>query len=188
MTQADFPVLLDACVLANAGVCDLYLRLAETPRLFVPRWSARILEEVWHTQTRKLKNPYPPELADYWREQVMQAFPEAFVEDFEQLLPHMTNDEKDRHVLAASVRGNVSLIVTFNLRHFPTASLKPWKVDAIHPDDYLLTLYSINAATVMGKLTQIASSHGEEIQDVLIYLGKSVPQFSSQVLADMGLA
>jgi hypothetical protein len=30
---ADFPVLLDACVLANQRVTDLLLRLAETPRL-----------------------------------------------------------------------------------------------------------------------------------------------------------
>jgi hypothetical protein len=67
--QADFPILLDACVLANVGVCDLYLRLAETPRLDLPRWSAPILEEVKRTQMTKLKRPFPEELADYWRQE-----------------------------------------------------------------------------------------------------------------------
>jgi len=31
--RADYKVLLDACVLANFGIRDLYLRLAEEPRL-----------------------------------------------------------------------------------------------------------------------------------------------------------
>jgi len=30
--RADFPVVLDTCVLAEAAVSDLYLRLAEDPR------------------------------------------------------------------------------------------------------------------------------------------------------------
>ena len=37
---------VDACVLANHGVCDLLLSLAERPRLFVPHWTAKILHEV----------------------------------------------------------------------------------------------------------------------------------------------
>ena len=51
--QADFPIMLDACVLANTGVCDLFLRLAETPRMYLPRWSATILDEVKRTQMGK---------------------------------------------------------------------------------------------------------------------------------------
>lgn len=43
---ADFKVLLDACVLANFPVCDLYLRLVESPRLLIPKWSEEILVEV----------------------------------------------------------------------------------------------------------------------------------------------
>lgn len=77
--HADFPVLLDACVLANSGVCDLFLRLAETPRMYLPRWSGKILDEVKRTQTTKLRNPFPIELADYWREQVTASFPEATI-------------------------------------------------------------------------------------------------------------
>lgn len=53
--RADFHILLDACVLANHGVCDLLLSLAERPRLFIPHWSARIMEEVRRTHLEKLK-------------------------------------------------------------------------------------------------------------------------------------
>jgi hypothetical protein len=41
--RADFKVVLDACVLANFGVCDLFLRLADAgtflPSSSAPSWS-----------------------------------------------------------------------------------------------------------------------------------------------------
>jgi hypothetical protein len=84
--HADFPVILDACVLANVGVCDLFLRLAESPRLYLPRWSSLILEEVKRTQMNKLNPAWPEDLADQWRQAVMAAFPEAMIEGFEHLI------------------------------------------------------------------------------------------------------
>ncbi len=184
--QADFKVVLDACVLANAGVCDLFLRLAEPPRLYLPLWSRKILEEVHRTQTEKLKHPYPPELADYWNQEVTRAFPEASVMGYEPLLPVMTNKEKDRHVLAAAVKGGASLIVTFNLRDFPVVALDPWDIEVCHPQDYLLTLYSMNPGVVMGKLAAIAQEDGHDLQDVVIHLGKSLPAFSARVIEALG--
>ena len=58
--RADYRVFLDACVLANFGVCDLLLRLSERPRLIVPHWSAEVLAETRRTQVEKLG--WPPEL------------------------------------------------------------------------------------------------------------------------------
>lgn len=183
---ADFPILLDACVLANFGVCDLFLRLAETPRLFVPRWSEEILNEVRHTQLEKLKPPWPMDLAEHWRREVTQAFPDACVADYEPYLPVVENDEGDRHVLAAAIKGGVSVIVTFNLKHFPAAALMPWKVDALHPQDYLLTLYSMHPAVVMGKLAAIGRDRAVDLEDAVIHLGKSLPRFAARIIEDMG--
>lgn len=184
--QADFRVVLDACVLANAGLCDLYLRLAEPPRLYLPCWSETILDEVRRTQTTKLKRVWPPELADHWRQEVTRAFPEAIVTGHELLLPVITNDEGDRHVVAAAVKCGASLIVTFNLKHFPAADLVPWNITACHPQDYLLTLYSMNPGVVMAKLAAMAQEDGHDLQDVIIHLGKSVPAFSSRLLETLG--
>ncbi len=184
--QADFPIILDACVLANSGVCDLYLRLAEPPRLYLPRWSDMILDEVKRTQMTKLRRPFPEYLADYWRQEVTGSFPEALVEGFEHLITRLENAEKDRHVLAAAIQGGVSVIVTFNLRDFPESAMRVWKVTAIHPQDYLLTLYSMNPGVVISKIAEIAIDHGEEMQDVLIHLGKSLPTFSRRLLEDFG--
>jgi hypothetical protein len=66
--QADFKIAIDACVLANIAVCDLLLRLAEKPRLFLPIWSTKILDEVRGVQAGKLK----------WPEPIVESFTERF--------------------------------------------------------------------------------------------------------------
>ena len=71
--RAVSPVILDANVLAPFSVCDLYLRLAEEPRVYSPRGSSDILDEVRRTQIEKLS--WPNHLANYWRDQVTAAFP-----------------------------------------------------------------------------------------------------------------
>jgi len=184
---ADFPVLLDACVLANFGICDLLLRLAEEPRMFSPRWSKSILEEVRRTHLERLKPPWPEAVANSWQDSIRKAFPEAKVTGYEPLMAIVTNAPKDRHVLAAAIKGNVSLIVTFNLKDFPKEALGDWSVNAVHPQDYLLTLYSMNPALVSLRLSDIAHRKNTEVQDILLHLGKSVPAFASRVLEDLGM-
>ncbi len=122
--RADYRIFLDACVLANFGVCDLLLRLSERPRLIVPHWAAEVMTEVRRTQIDKLG--WPPELADSFQAKARESFPDADVIGYETLLPLLGNDPKDRHVLAAAIRGNCPLILTFNLKHFPAEAIKPW--------------------------------------------------------------
>jgi hypothetical protein len=49
-------------------------------------------------------------------------------------------DPNDRHVLAAAIAGNASLVVTWNLKDFPAACLKPHGIACISPDDFLVSL------------------------------------------------
>jgi hypothetical protein len=65
------------------------------------------------------------------------AFEEAEVDqaEFTRLEPAMTNDEKDRHVLAAAVAADAELIVTFDTADFPPQACEPLGVEATHPDD-----------------------------------------------------
>ena len=39
------------------------------------------------------------------------SFPDAMVTDFEAMIPSMTNNPKDRHVLAAAIRGGAAVIL-----------------------------------------------------------------------------
>lgn len=181
--RADFKVVLDACVLAPASLCELILRLAETPRLYSPRWGEEILNEVHRTLVGKLG--FNEELADSWREAVDQHFPEATVANYEPLESACENDEKDRHVLAVAIRCGAEVIVTANLKHFPSAVLEPWNVKARHPDDFLITLYSMESGVVVSKLADIASDRGTTPQKFLAQLGKTVPMFAQFVADDL---
>lgn|GEM_PF-1081405 len=136
--RADFQVFIDACVPANRGVCDLLLSLAERPRLFVPHWSARILEEVKRTHLAKVN--WPERLVDLFQREITHTFPEAEVSGFEKFVPTLSNHQKDRHVLAAAICGGCSVILTFNLKHFGHEHLTEHHIRARHPEDHLRTL------------------------------------------------
>lgn len=183
--QADFKVVLDACVLANIAVCDVFLRLAEKPRLLLPRWSTEILNETRRVQSGKLK--WPAHLVESWRTEVERSFPDAAVDDYAHLLEKLTNHEKDRHVLATTIRAGASVIVTFNQKDFPDEALAPWGIDVSHPQDYLLTLYSMAPEIVVLKLNQMARKRNREFIDLLLMLGKALPAFTSHLIDDLGL-
>lgn len=183
--NADFPVILDACVLANQRVTDLLLRLAETPRLYLPHWSDRLLDETDRTLRDELK--WPKELINYRREQITTNFPEALIEGFEPIESCLANDPKDRHVLAAAIRGKCAVIVTFNLKDFPPESLEPWRIEASHPSKFLANLYSINQGLVVQRLHEISATLNKTVQQVLDQLADPVPAFALQVANDIGL-
>jgi predicted nucleic acid-binding protein len=182
--RADCPVVLDACALAPANLCDLLLSLAESPRLYVPRWSEEILTEVKRTHSEKLH--WPQHLVDLWQTNVRAAFPEAMVEGYEQLKSDCTNHEKDRHVLAAAIHSRAELIVTTNLKHFPFRSLEPWGIAASHPSSFLIEAYTSASAVVFSKLDAIARRRQLPADEVLARLGKSVPAFTRHVAKALG--
>lgn len=185
MQAANYRVILDACVLANISVCDLFLRLAETPRLYVPLWTRDILNETRKVQIDVLA--WPTNLAANFRHSIEEAFPEAMVEGYDRIIESLDKmrDLDDRHVLAAAIRGRATTIVTFNLKDFPAESLNPWNLEVRHPSDYLLTLYSIGPATVVKKLGDIARKRGTDIESVLIRLGRTCPDFATQLIRDL---
>ncbi len=150
-----FSAVLDANVLYPFSLRDTLLRLAEL-ELFTPLWSTRILEEM----TRNLvEHQLTGEQAARIEQAMRAAFEEAEVDagEIERLEPAMTNDEKDRHVLAAAVAADSELIVTFDLDDFPPDSCEPFGVEAIHPDDFLLDLNDLNPEAVPAALEQQAA-------------------------------
>jgi hypothetical protein len=70
----------------------------------------------------------------------------------------MTNDPKDRHVLAAAVRCNAELIVTFNRKDFPQAALEPYSITVAGPSTFLQDLYELDPETVLVTIERQAVS------------------------------
>lgn len=168
-------VVLDANVLAPPSLCNLLLRAAALD-LFTPRWSSRLLDEVQRTQLTKLPRPYSAEEAAFWRERAEACFPEAMVEIDDSLIARLTNDPKDRHVLAAAVLSEAPTIVTANLRDFHRRDLGGLGIEALHPDDFMLRLYDKNPRVVARAVRQMARR--ETVAQTLARLAKHTPRLS----------
>ena len=174
------PVVLDACVLADFIVSDMLLRLAETPALLAPRWSGRILEETRRTHH---KLHWPPDVAESWQRVVREHFPEALVEPATGVARGLSNEPKDRHVLAAAIAAGAGQIVTYNLRDFPEAALEPWGVKALHPDEFLLKSWRSDKEAVAARVSAMARRHSME--GLLRKWRRGLPRFAHAVSEQM---
>lgn len=176
-------VLLDTNVLYPVALRDLLLRLAEQ-RLYEPRWSARILEEL-------RRNLVADGRSDETRAQRMlglirQTFPDAEIDPPQALIERMTNVPEDRHVLAAAVAARAGFLVTMNLKDFPGFALEPFGVEALSPDAFLHELLNAAPTTIVETLSTQASvltNPPKTFDAVLDELSVQVPAFVSRVRA-----
>jgi predicted nucleic acid-binding protein len=113
-----FKVVLDTCVLFKPLSCDTLLCIAEEG-LYQPLWAEDILDEL---RRNLLRHGVAETGVQHRIDQMLAHFPGSMVCDYRTLTAAMTNHPKDRHVLAAAVRGNAELIVTENIRDFPLPS------------------------------------------------------------------
>lgn len=141
-----FRALLDACVLAPAALRDTLLRSAEA-YLYEPLWSEPILAETERTLVGSL-NVSVQDAADLTAT-LREAFPDALVTGFDDLVSAMTVDPHDRHVAAAAIVGHAQVIVTLNMKHFPSAGLVHYHVDAQSPDAFLTHLFTLDPETML---------------------------------------
>jgi predicted nucleic acid-binding protein len=179
--NADFPVVLDACVLVPAALRDTLLRLAEK-RLFLPRWSDEIIKEMVRTLRQKPFDKTETQ-TNYLLSELKSHFEDAWVQNYAPIIPSCTNHEKDRHVLAAAIKSNAELIVTFNLKDFPDASLEPWDIEALHPDDFLIDVFYVNPELVVHILHEQAAEIDRELKKQLNVMRQGLPKFV-QLVAD----
>lgn len=142
-----FTVIYDACVLYPAPLRDLLMWLALTD-LYHARWSDRIQQE-WIRNVLKQRQDIKQEDLERTRVLMNTAVRDCIVDDFEHLIPVVElPDPDDRHVLAAAIHGGASLIVTFNLKDFPSKALEPHNLAAQHPDDFIFDLFDSHPALV----------------------------------------
>ncbi len=111
---------------------------------------------------------------------ICQAFPDAKVKDFEYLIDRMTNEEKDRHVLAAGVKAKAQVIVTSNLTDFPDRSLAPFKIKARSPDQFLSYLFNQESKIITELIVAQAAQMRrppKTVTEVLNALAVDAPMF-----------
>lgn len=192
--MAKLSALLDACAIFPYCLSDVLLTAAEEG-LYQVYFSRRILDEA---ARNRVKAQRMSELgAQKFQEKVIEFFPEAIVEAPLEMEAMMTNDPKDRHVLASAICSGVNIIVTNNLRDFPEVALLPWNIRAMSADGFLELLcdeygddllYDIVAARAAAYRTPFRSQAPDKIPPVtdlemIEVLAKGQPNFAARLLS-----
>jgi hypothetical protein len=90
-----------------------------------------------------------PEQLERTRQMMNSHVRDCLVTGYQDLIPGLTlPDPNDRHVLAAAIKAGASVIVTYNLKHFPAETLEPFGIDAQHPDEFLGYQFDLNRAAI----------------------------------------
>ncbi|BAS57185.1 hypothetical protein NIES2135_34620 [Leptolyngbya boryana NIES-2135] len=145
--MSNFTAVYDACVLYPAPLRDFLMELALTD-LFRARWSESIHQE-WIRNVLKSRPDLSAEQLNKTKELMNSHVRDSVVTNYETLIPAIElPDPDDRHVLAAAIRCNASVIVTFNLKDFPADTLKLYDIDAQHPDEFILYLLDLKPLAV----------------------------------------
>lgn len=87
----------------------------------------------------------------------------------------MTNDTKDRHVLAAAVRCGAHAIVTHNVKHFRPESVTSYDLDVLTPDDFLVHQFHFNKELLREKLAAQAAARTATLDALFDRLQRSAP-------------
>ncbi|MGH2562455.1 MAG: PIN domain-containing protein [Thermomicrobiales bacterium] len=173
--------VLDANVLYPIHLCDALLRCAEA-RLYRPRWSAEILDELG----RNLRGRIGAEQAERRIRAMNDAFPRAIASEsaYRHLIDAMMNHLKDRHVVALAVAIGARRILTSNLRDFPDHALLPFGVTAMSPDDFLNMLLDREPKRVRAVIERQAASYRQppmNVSELLDQLALLAPKFAARV-------
>ncbi|MGR3757498.1 MAG: RSP_2648 family PIN domain-containing protein [Tranquillimonas sp.] len=146
-------VLIDANVLYPTVLREVVLGVARAG-LFVPLWSARILEE-WARAAAKL-GPEGEAIARGEVAALALHWPKAQVVPRDGDMARLwLPDPDDVHVLAAAVAGSADLILTMNARDFPRNLLAEEGLDRADPDSFLTGLYARDPDAVAGVVAAV---------------------------------
>ena len=97
----------------------------------------------------KNRTDLKPEQLQYTREQMDLSVPDCLVAGYEGLIESLDlPDPDDRHVLAAAIRCQAGVIVTYNLADFPPDILLNHGMEVQHPDDFVSHLHDLAPAAV----------------------------------------
>lgn len=163
--------VLDACVLYPSVLREILIGVAERGGL-VPLWSARILGE-WQRAAMRL-GAGGAAIASGEIAALRAQWPDAEVPADPTLEARLwLPDPADAHVLATAISGGAPLIVTLNLRDFPTRALAPENVRAQSPDDFLMARWLDSPAPVEAAVqeardkTEAASGRDQPLRALL---------------------
>jgi hypothetical protein len=182
--RSNVTVIYDACVLYPAPLRDLLMRLALTD-LYRARWTDMIHEE-WMRNVLKQRPDLKLEYLERTRALMNTHVRDCLITDFEYLIESIVlPDKHDRHVVAAAIHCDASLIVTFNLKDFPPSQLERYSLVAQHPDDFIVDLMNQHPDKVCEAASQHRRSLKNPAKTINEYLDTLLRQGLTQTVAQL---
>jgi hypothetical protein len=149
--STNFTVIYDANIFFGAFRRTVMMHLAQAG-IFRARWTEDIHTE-WMTRLKEQRPDLEIEKLQKTRGYIDSAVPDCLVRNYRAIAKGLElPDENDRHVLAAAIKAAAQVIVTCNVRDFPSEILKEYEIDAQHPDDFILYQKEENPSLVTEKL------------------------------------
>lgn len=150
------------------------------------QWSESILDEVFRA-IQANRTDLDPERLARTRDLICRAVPDCLVHGAEILIPALAlPDPDDRHVLAAAIAAGAQVIVTYNLRDFPDDALKPFNIEAKHPDAFLQDIYHIDGGRTHQAVSEAAAAYKNPPMTVSEFVD-ALDRLGLQVSASPGL-
>ena len=179
-----FTAVLDANVIAGGLTRNILLSLAEAG-FYRPRWSVEILDEFYRYFVKRFEDK---ETGERQRQNMEIAFPEAMVEDYEQLTDALElPDPDDRHVLACAIQTKAAVIVTDNLKDFPDEILDKHDIVAISLDDFIadiLDLAGVEAIAALRKMRERFQNPEIDADNLILRVEKLGLTDTANILTD----
>ena len=156
-------VLYDANLLYPFHLRNFLVQLG-VHGLVRPRWTDAIHEE-WIRNLAATGRVTRERLLQT-RDIMKRVLPEADIRGYEHRISGLAlPDAGDRHVLAAAIEGQVQVLLTFNLRHFPKKILAPLGLHAQNPDDFLCGLHATDPEAMAGVAEAARLNLGQSLPD-----------------------
>jgi PIN domain len=141
-------VVYDACILYPAPLRDFLMELALTD-LVHARWTKDIQAE-WMENLLINRPDLSRERLERTANLMNKYVRDALIKNYQYLIPELElPDSGDRHVLAAAIHSQSSIILTFNLKDFPSNILDRYSIIAQHPDRLIVDLFIAHPSEMM---------------------------------------
>jgi hypothetical protein len=170
-----YTAFIDACSLAGALKRNLLLTLAEAG-FYRVRWSERVLDETRRAIQKILEGKGVPDAVDRGTravELMKMAFEDAMVSSYDDFMCVCDKipDGNDRHVLAAALKTQAAIIVTDNIRHFPSEVVAPLNIEACTSDEFIANTIALDAGKAVAAvrtMRQRLKNPGKTVEILLL--------------------
>lgn len=109
---------------------------------------------------------------------------DRLIDGYESLIPSLElPDENDRHVLAAAIVAGADVIVTYNLKDFPSDKLQAYATEAQHPGEFVAHLIDLAPSRVCAAVATIRARLRNPPRTATVYIDKIEQQRLPQTAA-----